>query len=228
MAQILSERPFKRLIERVIFSGDARALRVVAPWSYRAIAANRGAAKNISKMSARIFDLIYLLRRHRPRSIVELGSGFTTAAFARYARRAGATFISIDENPDWVNSATLPALSEAGINDFFPLIAERKESEAGRWYDTTIPADTDFLYVDGPSSRNKTVASFACLDALNTLDAGATPNLIVFDGRTPTILTVLQSKHGERYSWSFQEKFRHQSGLDVPVRLGHHTVAKRR
>lgn len=104
--------------------------------------------------------LLDLLEEHRPTSILELGSGFSSVIFAHYAKEAGARFVSIDSDPKFAaNTAAL--VQRWGLADTFNLviseIVEQRDGNDSRpYYDpASINPDArfDFVFVDGPAGK---------------------------------------------------------------------------
>jgi hypothetical protein len=130
--------------------------------------------------------LISLLERKRPRVVLELGSGTSTAWFAAYARKHAAKVISIDQNREWLNAAAAAAAEIGPVETVFaPVVAEA----GGARYDLSLP-DADFVYLDGPSPRGLSPAPGAGVvyqDVPNLLRRGGRPDVIVVDSRGATI-----------------------------------------
>lgn len=111
---------------------------------------------------------------HRPRRVLELGSGVSTLIVA-YALRAagGGQLVSVDESERYRDS-TLAHIRRHGLEDVAhvihaPLVERQVGDSPYRWYDTTrfgdIPA-IDLMIVDGPSGRTGPLARFPALPLL--------------------------------------------------------------
>ena len=109
-----------------------------------------GTRQKTECQAARIFDLDYLLWRHKPRFIAEMGSGLSTVRLAKYAQRSGAKLLTLEESPEWVG-LTSAALRIAGIANHAPTLVTKMQDDEDVWYDYEIPEGVDFFYVDGPS-----------------------------------------------------------------------------
>ncbi|MFN4164145.1 MAG: hypothetical protein ACK4GK_06195 [Ferrovibrio sp.] len=104
----------------------------------------------------KLFELSSLLSKHRPKKILELGSGTTTAVFSNYVRQdRGSSLTVIDESQHWLDNAR----RLAQIDDFdkrfdlivAPKIEEWVDSTPIARYDVNITGEYDFILVDGPS-----------------------------------------------------------------------------
>ena len=85
--------------------------------------------------SYKLYSLVQLLNSYKPKKILELGSGTTTAVFADYVKsNDGVSLVSVDESTDWINkSSNLSGIS--GDDARFkmmsaPKIVEELEDEA--------------------------------------------------------------------------------------------------
>jgi hypothetical protein len=171
------------------------------------------------KQFDRLLDLAVLLRRYRPRHIVEMGSGLSTVVFARYAAKTGASLASFEESPDWI-AITRRALAAAGCSGPAPVLARRVEEGDTCYFDRPVPVTCDFLYIDAPSAALADGAPAACVDTLRAWEGGAFPKTVVIDSRHHSVARLLASPHAQRYRWAFEWRLRRE-----PRRLGRHTVA---
>jgi hypothetical protein len=134
----------------------------------------------------RALELTRLLEAARPVRIAECGSGLSTIVFACYAQRSGASVFTLEESRRWAD-ATRAGAGAAHIRlgelSLAPVIAA---GAGDRCYETALPRDADFIYVDGPAADGF-VQKGACVDVLRLLDSGARPELIVIDGRFATV-----------------------------------------
>ena len=210
----------KRVLD--YFLSNDRLLRLFAPWAWQTInlIQHSGVRQNRPKQNARVFDLVYLLHRHRPRHISEMGSGLSTVVFARYCARAGAHLSTYEDNPAWVDLVDRAATA-AGISGFRPLLVDRFDDEDECGYNASINPDTDFLYVDGPSNVDKRI----CADALRALNTGCRPRLIVIDGRVSTVRALMRSPLTIDYAWYVSQKSALQIEGAPKTRIGRHTIA---
>ena len=134
-------------------------------------------------------DILRVLERLRPRSIIELGSGQSTPFFCAYARRHDARFTSFDQSPFWqriVNECTRTVADTEPV-----VLTKTKETPGlGGRYVRDIEVDTEFVYVDGPTVKMKTsmpAGKAVNLDVSDLLDRGGRPLAIMVEGRTDTV-----------------------------------------
>jgi predicted O-methyltransferase YrrM len=108
---------------------------------------------------ANLHRLLCLLDEHKPRTIVELGSGFSTMVISNWLeeRKAG-HLVSIDHDSDW-GRVTHDALQRAQLSQrvsliIAPLRQVTVTGESYRWYSAHERIDAideiDFLIIDGP------------------------------------------------------------------------------
>lgn len=148
-----------------------------------------GRASGARRYPWRELDLLKVLDRVRPKRIVELGSGCSSAIFAAWVRGAeGASLVSYDHSQRW---ADLTAQALEGVG-FLPSsrielrVIPMRESDRGSAYDMTLESGIDLLYVDGPPvlKRNGLTAN---QDAIKHLDQGGRPRAIMVDMRIVTV-----------------------------------------
>ncbi len=153
----------------------------------------------------KLFQLRQLCERYRPASILELGSGSSTAVFAAYVRKYGGRQCSVDESDSWLaNAATLAGI-EMGDNRF-----EMRHcvAKAGTFmnlvsvgYGLAAQEEFDLVFVDGPSTR---LDGMKRKDAINDdvfhIADIRPPRIIVVDGRYATVSALKQHLHG-RYEF---------------------------
>ena len=189
----------------------------------------------------KLLELWDILQTEKPSTILELGSGCTTAVFAEYCNRQyneettwfprGCNFWTVDENAKFqtevlrdinslfVRSAVLPTeelrIANSPEND---CVFYKGLSGLSFW-----GSGGGFLYVDGPAN-----SEVPCADASHLMQQDKKPAVVVFDIRRSAVdFARREFGGGNHYDWSiscFQEK-------DVPWYLSavrHHTVARRR
>lgn len=180
---------------------------------------------------SRAIDLQLLLRRYRPKTIVEMGSGLSTVLFALYAQQRGAKLTTLEENPEWA-AVTTKALRAAGVAEFTPTVANKISDHGFVSYDATLPDSIDLFYIDGPANKVDGVTYHICSDILKLTSRRVLPAVIVIDGRIGTTAALLESPAGNLYDWHVSEralrKPRSAAISALPCRIGHHSIAVRR
>lgn len=161
--------------------------------------------------SYKLLELYRYCLRHRPRTIIELGSGLSTAVFLAYAREEPEVrLLTVDECAPYQERLLdrvgfRPGPTRQRLN----LEREWTESSeiSGCRYDSALCSGVreflggggpDLLYVDGPSNIRDGVR-LPCLDALALLNAGLPPRQILFDCRYESVRVFLQSPHAVFY-----------------------------
>ena len=163
-----------------------------------------GGASGTKRYPWRELDLLKLLGSARPRRIVELGSGGSTAVFAAWVRETpGASLVSYDHSKEWTD-LTSYALEGAGLLPHRHVelrVVPTRESDRGSSYDMTLDAGIDLLYVDGPPVlfRNGPTAN---QDAINHLDSGGRPRTIMIDKRLATVEAIRIHPAADDYSFT--------------------------
>lgn len=98
--------------------------------------------------------LMDLLEERRPKAILELGSGFSSVIFARYAAKSGAKFLSVDHSDEF--AATTRALLEHWDLASHAEVIVAPIEKNGSFYDLSgVSPDVqryDFVFIDGPPS----------------------------------------------------------------------------
>lgn len=141
------------------------------------------------------WDLWKILQAVGPQSIVELGSGTTSAVFALWSQRSGASYTAFEHFEGWAK-VTVQCLSEAGLVPAAgrgvvctPTQVKADQSSVG--FEQPLPQGADFLYIDGPPCVLESGRKVPNDDATRLLDRGALPKAIVVDGRVETVDLLL-------------------------------------
>ncbi|MGQ0560066.1 MAG: class I SAM-dependent methyltransferase [Sphingosinicella sp.] len=170
-----------RSIDAVVIGDHARTLSgwlavlafgaIQAPWLLRSLDGGRRADKqfllkrlglpgdalpNLGSWKADTGLLALLvdhIERHRPKLVVEFGSGASTLVIGRALQRAGGgTLISFDQHQDFVE-ATRRWLGDYGIEADVRAVPLRPSPDGwpGLWYDHgPLPRGIELMLIDGP------------------------------------------------------------------------------
>jgi predicted O-methyltransferase YrrM len=132
-----------------------------------------------------ILKLVELIRVHKPKLVVELGSGLSTLWIARTLRENGVgRLISLDHDPEFAQ-VTIANVKRHDLSDIVevrvaPLINEVVNgSESVPWYDLAAIVDIeniDLALVDGPPGATH---KFARLPALWMLESKMSEHAVV-------------------------------------------------
>jgi SAM-dependent methyltransferase len=163
---------------------------------------------------ADLWFLYRLVRRRRPSTILELGSGFSTAAFAAaLAANDRGHLYSVDPHAEWLAHAA--CLVPPAVRDRVTFIHGPVTDEARRGYQGCVHANLptgglDFLYVDSPpleSYAGRPLWAQVSFDALD-LEPHFNPGCVmVVDGRTKTV-AMLRALLRRRYVVTERPRFK--------------------
>ena len=131
--------------------------------------------------------LFQLIRRHRPKLVMELGSGSSTILLAAALRANGSGRLISVEHDDKHARATAQLLEQAGLSGWVqPVKAPLADCSVGdrtfSWYAlepllSTLSEKIDFLFVDGPPGK---IQSLSRYPALPILAPHLSPRSLVF------------------------------------------------
>lgn len=178
------------------------------------------------------WDLWMLLEQYKPRAIVELGSGTTSAVFALWALRHGANYVCYEHHPEWAK-VTEDCLREAGLiqGESSPIrtVSSRiREDRNATGFVEGLPSDSDFVYVDGPPCRIDDGRKVPNDDVVRLFDRGVAPRTIVVDGRLDTVDLIRSHREGANYSFEPSFVYALRRGLWSEALVGReHTVLHR-
>jgi hypothetical protein len=131
--------------------------------------------------------LLSLILRHRPKLVLELGSGSSTVLFAAALRaNGGGRLISVEHDEAHARH-TAQMLEQAGLSSWVtqetaPLTERRVGDRTFSWYALdpllrTLNEKIDFLFVDGPPGKIQSLSRYPALPVLAPYLA---PRAIVF------------------------------------------------
>jgi predicted O-methyltransferase YrrM len=120
--------------------------------------------------------LYHLIRRHRPKLILELGSGSSTVLLAASARANGlGRVISIEHDPTY-RDRTAQFLRQTELSDWVdlieaPLVEQRFGDLSLHWYYLapllrTLSERIDLLFVDGPPGKIQALSRYPAIPVL--------------------------------------------------------------
>lgn len=173
----------------------------------------------------KVVELYRLLVERRPQRVLELGTGGTTAAFARFARETGAQVTCADESQKWLDNAR--ELAEAGAECEFVCRGRKIDVTLDPIevrFDPPFEGPYDFVFIDGPSFWIDGVLT----PGINTdiFELAALPETIVVDLRTQTVARI-RERIGQHYEFS-ETHLRDLVGRDQGDRVRYFNVFRRR
>lgn len=148
--------------------------------------------------SYKLFSLSELLAKEKPLSILELGTGSTTAVFAEYIRKGDNTHLTcVDESEHWLEKnkelAGVVGLESRVEFLYAPKVFSDYLTPKEINYNIKCSKLYDFVFIDGPSLK---VNGSKIKDAVNgnifdIVDYGR-PRIIVVDIRKATVLEIIR------------------------------------
>jgi predicted O-methyltransferase YrrM len=120
--------------------------------------------------------LYHLIRRNRPRLVMELGSGSSTVLLAASVRANGfGRLISVEHDPEY-RDRTAQFLRHTELSDWVdlietPLVEQDFRGRSLKWYWLTpllrtLSEKIDLLFIDGPPGRLQPLSRYPALPAL--------------------------------------------------------------
>ena len=178
-------------------------------------------------------DLWKILQAVQPKSIVELGSGTTSAVFALWSQKFGVSFTAFESHEGW-SKVTSQCLAQAGLTPAAGLgvvcvPTQLKEDQSSIGFEQPLPSDVDLLYVDGPPCVLESGRKVPNDDAARLLDRGILPKAIVVDGRGETVDLLLKHPAAARYVFTPGLAYCVRKGLFIQALVGReHSVFLRK
>lgn len=134
-------------------------LRQEAPYAATALEASRRAGGlSHSQQYIRLLDLTHIIDKYQPTSVLELGTGTTTAVFAHMLSpvQGAPAVLSLEESEHWQSIARriIPDQESRAIEfRLLPRVLEKWGEQLVARYDFTYDREYDLVYVDGPSNQ---------------------------------------------------------------------------
>ncbi len=158
----------------------------------------------------KLLELAMYMDQLQPRSILELGSGVTTAVLAEYANlRTDSVVVSVDESEHYLKKTQERLIPELRDRITFCHSARQTEIIDGTevcYYDPSyysyLPTKAiDLVYVDGPfcESPKTPGRNMPCVDILRLIESGYILRNILFDFRIVSVRYFLRSQFGFAY-----------------------------
>lgn len=136
---------------------------------------------------------------NQPRTILELGSGWTTLIMARYAAEFSSRLVTVEESKEWRETGPLSLLPDWARVEWHmsPRVIENKMVR----YASLPQLDSiDLLYVDGPSSDCLGGSEHAGADAVRLVESGVAVKHMLVDIRNATV-DYIRDSVGDRYGF---------------------------
>jgi hypothetical protein len=155
----------------------------------------------------RALEQIRVLNIVNPSSIVEFGSGTSTALFFDYlnsseSSKDSLSMISYDESEKYA-TLTQNSINEyiSAENKFLSIKhASKKIDSSGSYYDIDHNINCDLVYIDGPTVEIINSSKTANQDILKMFKNNNFPNAIMIDGRIHTAQAILD-EYPDKYKF---------------------------
>lgn len=145
--------------------------------------------------------------KQQPRTILELGSGYTTVVLSHYACEFGARLVTVEEDANWLKQVLswIPEWEQQRVH----IAATVRENGGIRYRSLPELEGIDLLYVDGPSVIGPPTA---CLDAVELAQRTRVSN-VFFDIRHISVdafrdVPGYGFEPGGSYEWACPEYLR--------------------
>ena len=171
------------------------------------IALEHGSCQWRGEYAYKLIELQEWCLKQQPRTILELGSGYTTVVLSRYARDFGARLVTVEEDQNWLSKV------QGWIPEWYRqevyISASVRENGGIRYCSLPDLDGIDLLYVDGPSVVGPPTA---CLDAVVLAQRTRVANLL-YDMRHISVdafrdVPGYGFEPGGSYEWSCPEYLR--------------------
>ena len=172
------------------------------------------------------YDILCVLKKHKPKQIAEMGSGTSTAVFASYLNRNDGHLVTYEQSSKW-NKITMNALSKTGLkNDKINIeLIPSEESKKGSRFTKEIDRNSDFIYIDGPVTVKVNGQKMPCLDIIKFFNDGNYPDVIMIDGRYDTVKAIMVHPVSENYDVSLEYGMAYKErNLKEFLRFQRHTI----
>ena len=177
---------------------------------------NKASQSGAPRQPHKGWDLWRLLEKYKPKSIVELGSGTTSAAFALWAKRNNAKYICYEHHAEWAK-VTEDCLREAGLvegeSPVHVVESRLNDDSKSIGFVESLPDDVDFIYVDGPPCSMNGSGKLPNNDVNRLLQNGGKPTTIVIDGRVDTVDYIRSHEFGKNYKFEPSYVYALSNGL---------------
>ncbi|NJM31802.1 MAG: hypothetical protein HC848_01585 [Limnobacter sp.] len=165
-----------------------------------------------------------ILQTIKPKAIVELGSGTTSAVFALWSQKNNAAYTAFEHHEGWAK-VTSDCLQEAGLAPahgpgIVCVATQSSADESCVGFKEPLPENADFLYIDGPPCMLKNGRKVPNDDAIRLLNRGVLPKAIVIDGRTETVDLLLKHPAIARYAFKPGLAYCLRKGLFIQALAG--------
>jgi len=154
----------------------------------------------------KLFELWRTLLDESPANILELGSGCSSAVFAKYAKQNGARYTSVDQSEHWsANARQLSGVTDSDDNIEF-LVSDASSTVCASTtefkYTLEFSGPYDLVFIDGPMHYSEGQHVDAAVSS-NIFDivAVAPPKLVLVDLRHNTV-RAMKERLGRDYEWT--------------------------
>lgn len=152
-----------------------------------------------------LWFLYKIVRKRKPKVILEFGSGCSTVIFAQALKDNGSGFLySLDSDPDWakVTSQCIPSSLKSFCEIQYSPAIETQFEIVSVFRHTNVPQiNCDMLYLDGPSLNSKTQVTIDPLDIEHKFSSAF---FMIVDGRRINVdflRKYLKKRYRFKHNW---------------------------
>ncbi len=145
----------------------------------------------------KLLELAEYLWRFRPKTILELGGGGTTAVLAEYAAsESGVQVVSVDESQHYLDATRERLDIKVSDKIKFTHCSRKEEIDSNgdrtcfyddAWKKMFHASAVDLVYVDGPSTDDGSGGKLPCTDVVRLCDDGWAVGHVLFDVRIASV-----------------------------------------
>lgn len=134
----------------------------------------------------KLWFLLELLNKHKPKNILELGSGSSTALLSDYADKNGAKITSLETDAGWATLVRKYIGQNVSIIECSASGDANAQPKALRFDVDLGQQDFDLVIIDGPGDKFPGIGKKEGV-TMNAVELSVLPKMIVVDGRNSTV-----------------------------------------
>lgn len=158
----------------------------------------------------KLWCLVVLLEKHKPKNILEMGSGSSTTIFSNYADKNAAKVTTLETDGQWATLVRRHIGKNVTILECSASGDAQSQPKALRFDVNLGNQEFDFVLIDGPGDKFPGIAKKEGA-TMNGVELAIPPKMFVIDGRKTTVNYMRQ--HAKLKSYSFKANELHTNML---------------